>query len=468
MNNLKQSTGKTNSRVGRPKELFVVRPGKELPKLLYGLLSVGTPHRTGSETLMHKYLPPRDGKSYEFSQDTIGNMMYCIGDVTKHKTAFSCHMDTVHRVAERIFPLTDNQGYIYGATRSKALKSENPDDKYMYTPSVLGADDKIGMYIMLMMIKAKVPGLYIFHVGEECGGVGSKSLAKTHKSVFEGIDRVIAFDRAKYTSVITKQTCSKCCSDKFGNALAAALNKNMPTHSQFKLDTGGSFTDSANYTDIVPECTNLSVGYFDQHTKNECFDYIWLESIFLPALLKVDWSKLPTDRKPGDDGWSRTYDRNTNSYINSAYDTKYLSAHTVWNRVPPFTRVYIKEVVDNLRPPAALAMMLRKSVLNTGVVGIDKLIAEYVLDYYDAADEVKTLEAKIEELQALEAILDGAALDGKGNFVYPGQAEDGALYKSILDTIQGLEEDNEILMFENETLEKRVKQLEANNVHHIH
>ena len=37
----------------------------------------------------------------------------------------------------------------------------------------------------------------------------------------------------------------------------------------WKTDTGGSFTDTANYTDIIPECTNLSCGYYNAHTQSE-------------------------------------------------------------------------------------------------------------------------------------------------------------------------------------------------------
>ena len=73
------------------------------------------------------------------------------------------------------------------------------------TPCVLGADDKLGCYIMCRLIEAGVSGLYVFHVGEEVGGIGSSYLAKTYPDKFHNIDRCIAFDRKGYSDVITHQ-----------------------------------------------------------------------------------------------------------------------------------------------------------------------------------------------------------------------------------------------------------------------
>jgi hypothetical protein len=71
----------------------------------------------------------------------------------------------------------------------------------------------------------------------------------------------------------------------------------MPPLNQYKPDWG-VYTDSASYADIIPECTNVSVGYFDQHGSDEKIDMFWLEHIFIPAVMKIDWSALVVDRKP--------------------------------------------------------------------------------------------------------------------------------------------------------------------------
>ena len=73
--------------------------------------------------------------------------------------------------------------------------------------SILGADDKAGVTIMLYMIKNEVPGLYYFFVGEEVGCVGSKKVAGVQKeNKIPGINKVISFDRRGNNSVITYQS----------------------------------------------------------------------------------------------------------------------------------------------------------------------------------------------------------------------------------------------------------------------
>jgi len=175
------------------------------------------------------------------------------------------------------------------------------------SPAVLGADDKIGCYIMCKLMEAGVKGLYVFHVGEERGCKGSEYLAKEYKDYFTGtknegtlapVKRCIAFDRAGYKDVISKQRRGNTSSKEFTDELAKALNAHIPQMSWFNGDVQGVYTDSAEYMDIIPECTNLSVGYFNQHTDKEHTDYVWLASIFLPAVLKVEWDKLGTYRDP--------------------------------------------------------------------------------------------------------------------------------------------------------------------------
>ena len=53
----------------------------------------------------------------------------------------------------------------------------------------------------------------------------------------------------------------------------------------------------AEFTDIISECTNLSVGYYREHTVSESQDIEHLESL-AQACLGVDWENLPTKRDP--------------------------------------------------------------------------------------------------------------------------------------------------------------------------
>ena len=67
----------------------------------------------------------------------------------------------------------------------------------------------------------------------------------------------------------------------------------FPSH-----DRTGSFTDTANYTDYISECTNLSVGYFNAHSGNEQQDLVYVRE-FRDALIKVDWNKVVAKREVG-------------------------------------------------------------------------------------------------------------------------------------------------------------------------
>jgi hypothetical protein len=65
----------------------------------------------------------------------------------------------------------------------------------------------------------------------------------------------------------------------------------------------GIFTDSASYTDLIPECSNLSIGYQNEHSTRETLDLNYLEDV-IQRLITVDWNAVPVVRVPGDDGWS--------------------------------------------------------------------------------------------------------------------------------------------------------------------
>ena len=336
----------------------VAERGKDMDKLLFDLVSTVSPY--GREDaiaeiicdFMREAQPLIKAKPY---RDTKGNLHVTIGD--KPTTMFSCHMDTVQkgiphktttlRLSDEMYVhatidsevheyLDDNgevitetqiktaarkagQSYSYytlfpnnGVANKRTLFGSNSqfddwtstDIKYTIrtvikpTPCVLGADDKLGCYIMCRLIEAGVPGLYVFHIGEEVGGVGSSYLAKTYPDKFHNIDRCIAFDRKGYSDIITHQSGGRCCSDAFANALAKQMNPHLPPMQHMAPSSGGSFTDSANYTHLIAECTNVAVGYFDQHTAREKFDLEWLERHLLPALIKVDWDNLPVQRDP--------------------------------------------------------------------------------------------------------------------------------------------------------------------------
>lgn len=210
---------------------------------------------------------PRD-----IQKDPVGNYFYKIGE---SKTVFTCHLDTVSGKTSQVTHVIDGD----------LIRTDGS--------TILGADDKAGVTVLLFMIKNRVPGLYYFFVGEEVGCVGSTAAAK--RPEFRNYDRMISFDRRDVWSVITFQSFSRCCSDEFANHLASELNK---YGLNYKTDSGGVYTDSAEFTGVIPECTNLSVGYYREHSTSETQNILHLKRL-ATACLSVDWENLVTVRNPG-------------------------------------------------------------------------------------------------------------------------------------------------------------------------
>nr|WP_048512644.1 hypothetical protein [[Pseudomonas] sp. BICA1-14] len=250
-------------------------------------------------------------------EDEFGNFWVTVNlpDGSTPTSVFSSHTDTVHRKKD-------------ADTYKLSIKKAWVD---VAGGGVLGADCGTGIWLMLNMIKAQVPGLYLFHREEEIGGGGSAFIASGPLGkVFTtlGMKRCIAFDRKGVDHVITHQGGTRCCSDEFADALADALNAGSGM--TFDLNDGGSFTDSANYTDLIGECTNLSVGYYDQHTQSECQDLSFCTHL-AKQLIKIDWEALPTARAPGEEDpdafkwndWARTYRGSATTPVSDKYSDYY-------------------------------------------------------------------------------------------------------------------------------------------------
>lgn len=229
----------------------------------------------GSEGFLKSFLPQG------YQQDDFGNFFLLIGE--NPKSMFTCHLDTVSKSMQQV-------------------KHVFPDSKFIATDrtSILGADDKAGMVVILSMIEKKIPGLYYFFIGEEVGCVGSSDLADNWKEFtqYHTIQRVVSFDRRGTTSVITHQLGGRCCSDEFAKELSFQLNSAFGDLNLAPDDTG-VVTDSAQFTDLVGECTNISVGYYKEHTVDECQDIEYLTKL-CKAVCQINWETLPTARVAGE------------------------------------------------------------------------------------------------------------------------------------------------------------------------
>ena len=209
----------------------------------------------------------------DFKRDSHGNWYRQIGT---SPVCFMAHLDTADACMSHIEP------------RHKGHWLETAGN------TILGADDRAGVAILLTMAHRKKPGHYYLFVGEESGCIGSRKAAKKGFLPAD-IKQAVSFDRRGYEDVITHQRGMRCCSDAYGDALAAALMDQTGT--KWARDSGGLYTDSDEFSGSIPEATNLSVGYFNAHSRSERQNLDFLAKV-AEAAYRIDWDALPIERDP--------------------------------------------------------------------------------------------------------------------------------------------------------------------------
>jgi len=250
-----------------------------LHKTLARALSLARPHASVTTmeftTWLFKHLPKHlMGAAW---LDAANNLHVDARTQDHHRTLFTAHVDTVHRA-------------------SGPNKIRKTTTKWYADGAALGADDGVGCALLMHLMHAGVPAYYVFTQGEECGGIGAKHIADQHKDLLSQFDRAIAFDRRGTDSVISHQGYGRCCSDAFAQGLANAFNATND-NLMYSPDNTGVYTDTAEFTDIIPECTNISCGYYFEHTAKEELDMVHFEQL-AAAIVQIDWDSLPTERDP--------------------------------------------------------------------------------------------------------------------------------------------------------------------------
>jgi hypothetical protein len=249
-----------------------------LYKTLARALSMMRPHDSEGTRRLTNWLEERVKKlpNARIKRDAAGNLHVDTRISASNRTLFVAHVDTVHRKE--------------GPNKIKQTPT------YWYADgAALGADDGAGVAMLMHLMYSGVSAYYIFTQGEECGGIGATHLAKHDAKLLAEFDRAIAFDRRGIDSVITHQGRGRCCSDAFADALSDALNADMTL--MYLPDSTGVYTDTAEFIEVIPECTNISVGYYSEHSDKESLDIVHLQALADRVAL-LDWDSLPTDRDP--------------------------------------------------------------------------------------------------------------------------------------------------------------------------
>lgn len=271
-------------------------------RTLMGMLkSVRPAGGTGEKAYIDKMLSSIRRMGYTPIIDGVGNIIVNnlpTDNTTTSAVMFASHTDSVHRADS---PDGTQQLAFKSDDRTIVGLASQDNQHRGFTPNCLGADCATGNYIMLRLLQANAKGLYVFFREEESGGVGSEFFRqdKSNEKYWDTLTHCISFDRKGYTSIITEQWGGQCASDEFALDFAEAIaqadkDQRLDT---FVADPTGSFTDSANFTDVINECTNLSVGYFNQHTADETQDLQFAEDL-CDALCRIDWTSLNSYRDP--------------------------------------------------------------------------------------------------------------------------------------------------------------------------
>src|SRR5574344_14074 len=220
------------------------------------------------------------GEEYELidmlpnmQKDMFGNYYKIICNNPNYM--FCCHLDTYGNKGDKIKKTYYNiRGDMFISTDGN---------------TILGADDKAGVSILISMIENGIEGVYYFFVGEEKGCIGSYNVSLFYDLInhLKPVCYCISFDKDDTTSVVTTQLGKSCCSDMFANSLMDAFSN----YNIYLEKDDGICCDSAMFMNHIPECTNISVGYFNNHTNNEYQNMTYLNKLN-NACLNIDWKEV--------------------------------------------------------------------------------------------------------------------------------------------------------------------------------
>lgn len=219
----------------------------------------------------------------------------------KGKVCFVSHLDTVaHSYVEYKKPVFEANGILFKVD------------------AILGADDRAGVNLILNHCEDIN---FIFTRDEEIGRLGASSLAENVEFLQEMKNNVIGFielDRKNYNDIIGYR--HGYCDKDFHDAVSGVLTDS--------IDALGAYTDIDEFIEDKP-AVNISVAYFNAHTKDEYLDIkAWEEldkKILLLNEIQGEFKIAPpkTYYSPKYTTYSSKYYKNTYDFYDDYYNDIY-------------------------------------------------------------------------------------------------------------------------------------------------
>lgn len=237
-----------DTQIKKPQEILQAMPEYHVNEF-HKLLKVQS--HSDNETPMVAFIASwltKNNLSYEV--DIEGNILVTKGG--NANTYYPCvvaHMDTVHEITDNYKVLLNQKGGRVIAT----------------SPTGVGGDDKVGIYIAMQMLLEFDNIKVAFFTQEEAGLVGSSNVDLLW---FEDVGYIIQADRWGRSDLVNNVFGEDTTSNKLRSAIDYAMRA-----FRFK-DADGLITDSINLWEnhVGVSCVNVSCGYYEHHTPKEKVD----------------------------------------------------------------------------------------------------------------------------------------------------------------------------------------------------
>ena len=202
--------------------------------------------------------------------DTNGelrNFLFCEGEEPVMVVA---HLDTVFEDFSKPYSAyqTNNLRKMYDFTEPKEIYHDQIKG-VMWSPDGLGADDRVGVFMILSLVRAGARPSILFTTDEESGSASGYDFALRYKHKFQnyGIKYLMELDRSGVNDCV------------FYNCDNPDFTKYIEGYG-FKTNIG-LFTDISVICPIIKIAgVNLSVGYWNEHSKTEMIDLFTMSKNF--------------------------------------------------------------------------------------------------------------------------------------------------------------------------------------------